>query len=259
MDTYLTSISALIQGALVILLIRKRIYREFPLFCIYLGWILAAALAATFAASRLEPNLYNHLYFISSVLDAILMFSVLVEMTMSVLKPVKDMLPRWTIIAVVALIGLISVFVWHVAAPPGIAKLSKISQYIIHFDISSSMLRIIFFVSLAALSQLLSLGWRDRVVQISSGLGFFSLVSLGVTFLHMNLGVGGERQNSLYHLLDGLVVVAYISSMIYWLICFAQDVPERKEFTPQMRSFITSMAQNTRSIRLAMTNPEIKS
>jgi hypothetical protein len=242
----------------VIVLIRKRLYREFPVFSIYLVWVLAAALAATLAASRLQPDLYNHLYFISSVFDAILMFSVLVEMTMSVLKPVRDMLPRWTVFAVAGLIGLISIPVWHVATPPGIAAVSKISQYIIRFDISSSMLRIIFFVSLAALSQLLSLGWRDRVVQISTGLGFFSLVSLGVTFLHMNLGVGGQHQNDLYHVLDRLVVFAYISSMLYWLVSFWRDVPERKEFTPQMQTFISSLAQSTRSVRLAMSNPDPK-
>lgn len=259
MDTYLTAVSAVVQASVVIVLIRKRLYREFPVFCVYLVWILSAAFAATFAASRLEAGLYNHLYFISSLFDAILMFSVLVEMTMSVLKPVRDLLPRWTVFAVAGLIGLISILVWHLASPPGIATLSKISQYIIHFEISSSMLRIIFFVSLAGLSQLLSLGWRDRVVQISTGLGFFSLVSLGVTFLHMNLGVGGQRQNDLYHSLDQLVVFAYISSMVYWLVSFSRDVPERKEFTPQMRSFISSLAQSTRSVRLAMSNPDTKS
>lgn len=258
MDTYLTAISAVVQASVIFVLLRKRLYREFPVFSIYLVWVLAVALSATFTASRLQPDLYNHLYFALSLFDAVLMFSVLVEMTMSVLKPVRDLLPRWTVFAVAGLMGLISIAVWHVANPPGIAAVSKISQYIIHFDISSSMLRIIFFVSLAALSQLLSLGWRDRVVQISTGLGFFSLVSLGVTFLHMNQGVGGQRQNDLYHTLDRLVVCAYISSMLYWIVSFSRDVPERKEFTPQMRTFISSLAQSTRNVRLAMSNPDTK-
>lgn len=121
------------------------------------------------------------------------------------------------------------------------------------------MLRILFFVSLAALSQLLSLSWRDRVVQISTGLGFFSIVSLGVTFLHMNQGVGGERLNSVYHVLDRVVACSYIVSMLYWLVSFAQDVRERQEFTPQMRKFIGSLAQSARSTRLAVSSRDLES
>lgn len=259
MDTYLDITSAIVQAFVVILLIRKRIYREFPLFSAYLVWIFAADLAAGFAASRLQSDLYARLYLISSVFDTVFMFSILVEMSMSVLKPVKSMLPQWTVFVVVTVIGAAAIALWHIANPPGIMKLSKVTQYIIHLDITTSMLRIAFFVFLAALSQLLSISWHDRVVQISTGLGFFSLVSLCVTFLHMRQGVGDSGLNDLYHVLDVIVACSYISSMVYWLVCFARDEPERNKFTPQMQNFITSLAQNARSVRLAMSNPEVKS
>jgi hypothetical protein len=258
LDGYLAITSAIIQALVIVLLIRKRIYKEFRLFTAYLLWVFVAAIASAFAAPRLRSDLYNRLFFISSVFDAVFMFSILVETSMSVLKPVKAMLPRWTIFLVVAVIGLIAAAAWHIAEPPGIMKLSKMSQYIIHIDIATSILRIVFFVSLAALSQLLSLGWRDRVLQISTGLGFFSLVSLCVAFLHKNQGVGADHLNNLYHLLDRIVACSYIASMLYWLVCFAHDVPERQEFTPQMRSFITSLARNARTVRLAMSNLEAK-
>lgn len=259
MDKYLTITSAIVQALVLIVLIRKRIYREFPLFSAYLVWAFAAALSATIAVSRLQPDLYARLYFISSIFDAVFMFSILVEMSMSVLKPVKSMLPRWTIFVVAGVIGAVSFAAWHIASPPGFMKLSKMSQYNIHIDITSSMLRIMFFVCLGGLSQLLSVGWRDRVVQISTGLGFFSLVSLGVTFLHMNYGVGEGRLNNLYHVLDRVVVASYIASMGYWMVCFAQDVRERQQFTPQMRKFIESLAHNAHGVRAAMTDSDVKS
>jgi hypothetical protein len=178
---------------------------------------------------------------------------------MSVLKPVRSMLPRWTILAVVGIIGAVAYAVWHIASPPGVTKVAKMSQYIIHCDMTTSVLRIVFFVSLAALSQLLSLGWRDRVVQISTGLGFFSIVSLGVTFLHMNQGVGADHLNAVYHVFDRIVACSYIASMLYWLVSFAQDVRERQEFTPQMQKFIGSLAQNARSTRMAMSDRDVES
>lgn len=259
LDTYLTITSAIVQVLVVVLLFYKRIYREFPLFSAYQVWVSMAAVGATFAASRLPADLYARLFLGSSVFDAVFMFAILVEMSMSVLKPVKSMLPRWTILVVAGAIGAVALGVWHIANPPGISKLSKMSQYIVHFEIASSMLRIVFFVSLAAMSQLLSIGWRDRVVQISTGLGFFSLVSLGVTFLHMNQGVGEAGLNNLYHVLDRVVVCSYIASMLYWLASFARDVRERQEFTPQMQNFIASVAQNARSVRAAMSSSQAQS
>ena len=257
MDTYLTITSAIVQASVVVLLLRKHICREFPLFAAYLVWVLIAAVGWLLAASRLEQNAYNRLFLISSIFDAVFMFAILVEMSMSVLKPVKSILPRWTIVAVAGMIGAVAYAVWHIASPPGVLKLSKISQYIIRCDTTTSVLRILFFVSLAALSQLLSLSWRDRVVQISTGLGFFSILSLGVTFLHMNQGA--ERLNSVYHVLDRVVACSYIVSMLYWLVSFAQDVRERQEFTPQMRKFIGSLAQSARSTRLAVSSRDLES
>ena len=37
-----------------------------------------------------------------------------------------------------------------------------------------SILRILFFLVLAGGSQLLSIGWRDRELQVATGLGFYS-------------------------------------------------------------------------------------
>ena len=259
LDKYLTIASAIVQASVIILLIRKRMYREFPLFSAYLVWVFAAAIGLGLAAQRLGSDVYYRLYLVSSVFDAVFMFSILVEMSMSVLKPVKSMLPRGTIVAVVGAIGALAFAVWHIATPPGAVNLAKMSQYIIHLDITTSVLRIVFFVSLAGLSQMLSVGWRDRVVQISTGLGFFSLVSLCVTFLHMNQGVGARDLNTLYHVLDRVVVFSYIASMVYWLVCFRQDVPERQEFTPQMQKIIAVLAQNARTTHLAMRDPDVKS
>lgn len=259
MDTYLTITSGSLQGLVVILLLRKRIYKEFPLFSAYQAWLFCVVTGASIAAVKLPADAYDRLFFTLSILDSLFMFSILVEMSMSVLKPVKSLLPRWTILLVVALIGAVATGVWKIASPPGATKLSMMSQLNIHLDITTSVLRILFFLSLAAFSQLLCLGWRDRVVQISTGLGFFSLVSLCVTFLHMNQGVGGGHLNELYHVLDRIVVVSYIASMVYWLVSFARAVRERQEFTPQMQKFFEALAQNARSTQLSMRSPDAKS
>src|SRR5262249_19870142 len=144
--------------------------------------------------------------------------------------------------------------IWRFAIPPGLRVLSSLSQQIIHIDITSSALRIVFFLALAALSQLLSIGWRDRELQIATALGFYSLVSLSVTLLNMNQGIGNTVLNRQYYVLDELAAGSYICSMVYLIVSFAQKVPERREFTPQMQSFLLAVAGSARATRMAMAN-----
>jgi hypothetical protein len=38
------------------------------------------------------------------------------------------------------------------------------------------------------------------------------------------------------------------------MVCFAQKVPERREFTPQMQNFLLAVAGNARTARIALAN-----
>jgi hypothetical protein len=115
---------------------------------------------------------------------------------------------------------------------------------------TSSALRILFFLILAACSQWLSIGWRDRELQIATGFGFFSLASLFVSFLHMNQGA----TTTPYHTAELMLTACYDCSIFYWIISFAQKVPERREFTPQMQNFLLAVAGSARNTRIALTD-----
>jgi hypothetical protein len=41
---------------------------------------------------------------------------------------------------------------------------------------------------------------------------------------------------------------------MYWVFCFAQKEPERREFSPQMQSMLLAVAGAARTTRLAMTD-----
>ena len=47
--------------------------------------------------------------------------------------------------------------------------------------------------------------------------------------------------------MDEAVAACYICSLLYWLICFAQKEPPRREFTPQMRGFLEVIAGEVRA------------
>lgn len=252
-ETYLEIVATSIQAIVIGVIFFRGIYKKFPVFTSYLVWVLLIT-CANLLVSSLGVAFYQRAYLIADIIDVAFMLCVLAELSMCVLDPIRSSLPRWTVLVVGGALALLYAAIWPFATPPGIAQLTTLTKPLVHIDIASSALRIIFFLSLTALSQLLSIGWRDRELQITTGLGFYSLVSLSVTLLHMNQGVGNAAQVEQYHLLEELSVASYICSMVYWIVSFAQKVPERREFTPQMQSFLLALAGNARATRVALAN-----
>lgn len=230
------------------LLLNRRIYRQLPLFSAYLAWSLINDIGLQFLLRR-YANVAMRIYLTSAIIDALFVFCVLSEISMSVLKPVRASLPRWTLFAVAGLIALVCVAVWPFATPSDFNQ-GPTFQLVLHLQLTTSVVRVLFFLALAALSQLLSLGWRDRELQIATGFGIYSLASLLAALLPRSMP-GGWNQ---YHHLDELVVATYICSMTYWAVSFAQKVPERREFTPQMHNFLLAMAGTARTTRISMAN-----
>jgi hypothetical protein len=233
-------------AAVAILLVRRGTFRTFPVFTSYLVWSLLSDLAE-FAVAHFNPANYYNVYSIGLTVDSLLQFGVLVELLWAVLRPLRGSLPRWTLLAIAILIALVGAAVWPLAAGFGLNSLSLAGRLNVHVQETFSVLRILFFLLLAGCSQLLSIGWRDRELQIATGLGFYSLVSLAVWMQH--------RTGPQYHSLDQLVSASYICSLAYWAYSFAQQEAKRREFTPQMENFLLAVAGNARSTRMSIKKP----
>jgi hypothetical protein len=247
LDSILYLAGYIAEAAVVALLLFRGVFRTFPIFFSYLVWSLLSD-AAAFVAIHLYSVSYKSVFLVVLIIDHIFQFGVLVELSWSVLRPLRAALPRWTLPAIATLILLIGAIVWPLATGPGLNNFPLDSRMIFHVQTTFAILRILFFLVLAGFSQLLSIGWRDRELQIATGLGFYSLVSLAVWMRHASQAVGGAQ----YHLLDQMVTVSYVCSLAYWGICFATKEAKRREFTPQMQSLLLAMAGTARSTRIAL-------
>jgi hypothetical protein len=179
-----------------------------------------------------------------------LQFGVLVELAWSVLRPIRLSLSRRALIPVGLLVVAAGAAIWPFAGIHGLANYSAAWRNLLHVQQTTSILRIVFFLALAGCSQLLSIGWRDREMQIATGLGFYSLISLAVALLRNHQAMG-----PIYGALNQVVAASYVCSMAYWVFSFAQQEAERREFTPQMQSFLMAVAGSARSTRLTLTKP----
>jgi len=253
LDTALFVAGVTAEAVIVTLLLAKRAYRTLPVFLLYLIWSLLNDVGF-YILVHLYPSSDLRFYVVDTAIDSIFQFAVLVELSMSVLRPVRSSLPRGAVVAVCIIIALICAAIWPFAKNPEFNLLNSDSRLMIHMQMTFSVLRILFFLSLAACSQLLSIGWRDRELQVATGLGVYSLASLSVAMLHTGQAIANPVVAAQYHFLDQMMTASYVCSIIYWVVCFAQEVPERREFTPQMQNFLLAVAGSARSTRIALDN-----
>ena len=238
-----------VEAVVLALLVHRRAFRQFPLFSIYLAWTIASdiLLAVLF---KWFPNRFLYSYLYETLIDSALQLGVLVELAWSVLRPMRAMLPKWTLMVIAALILAAGAIVWPIAGITPLKELPTQWHYQLRLEQTVSILRVLFFVILAAGSQLLSLGWRDRELQIATGLGFFSLMGLIATFLHAQL----PPEHS-YSLVDQIFVVgAYMCALVYWGVSFLQREAPRQEFSPQMQSLLLRISGTAKANRIALEN-----
>jgi hypothetical protein len=232
--------------AVAAVLVRQRIYRLLPVFGLYLVWSVVSD-AISMAITTWHPSLYVKCFLIEMPLDCALQFVVLVELAWSALRPARSLLPRWTLAAIAFLIFAVGAAVWPLAGFTQLHGITPLSHLLLRILHTVSILRILFFVALAAGSQLLSLGWRDRELQVATGLGFYSLVSLAGAVIQAQMAVATQ-----YHYIDQIVAGCYVVSLVYWVVSFAQKEAPRHEFSPQMESFLLKVSGAARTNRMAL-------
>lgn len=236
------------ESALVALIFSKRINKTFPVFSAYLAFDLLDNLAQFIVSSHF-PASYLRIFLIALAVDSIFEFAVLVELAWSVLRPFRSALPRGAIVAVSLAVGLVGAAVWPFAHSAAYITYGPQSRLLIHMEQTVSIMRVLFFLALAGCSQLLSINWRDREMQIATGLGLYSLVSITVSILE------ASTAGLLHYRLDQVVGVTNVCALVYWTYSFVKQAAPRREFTPQMQGFLLAMAGAARSTRVSLTAP----
>jgi hypothetical protein len=233
---------------IIALLTYRRVWRTLPVFCSYLVWDILSNVGA-FVAIHYYPDHYFQVFFAEAIVDSALILCVLVELAWSVLRPLRASLSRGVLIVMGILLLVAGTAIWPFAALPSLAHAtSRIGLLYTQLVQTVSILRILFFLVLAGGSQLLSIGWRDRELQVATGLGIFSLVSLTAAVLNLHQTTASQVEH-----LNQIVTASYVCCLVYWGVSFAQKEAERREFTPQMRSFLLAAAGAARTTRVAMT------
>jgi magnesium-transporting ATPase (P-type) len=235
--------------ALIGLLVWRRVWHKLPVFFAYSLWAFLSDGSAVAMKHIYKDGYSIEFYFVITIVDFVFQFGVLVELAWSVLLPLRKNLTRKALWVVAAAILAVGAAIWPFAGFGGIAAPSETWRLVNQLQLTVSVLRALFFLFLAGCSQLLSIGWRDRELQVATGFGFYSLVSLAVATVNTHQATALELKE-----LYWVVAISFLCSIYYWIFSFAQAETERRGFTPQMQTILLALAATARVACASLAN-----
>lgn len=234
-----------LEIAVIAVCLWRRIATLLPIFFSYVAWTVLSDMIMIMA--RNNPSRYFQVFRFEMPIDSVLQFGVLVELAWSVLRPMRSALPRRVLVIISLMFIVVGAIVWPFTnlavrhnLPPDWTLLLRLEQVF-------SGLRILFFLGLVALSQFLAITWKDRELQVATGLAFYSIASLGAAILHTHPASPVQ-----FHWIDNGVSASYLLSLVYWGLSFLQKEAPRQEFSPRMQSILLTVAGGARANRIAL-------
>jgi hypothetical protein len=251
-DNVLFFASLVGQLVLMFVLVKRKLYKEFPVFCVYVAYVLLSdpilllwmKLLHTSAQMAYSPA-YFRVFISFKIPEYMLGLAVLFEIGRNVLLPVRRSLPPASLGIFCVLLFLGGCVTYFLAAHSGSGTLlSSTGGIYITVALTNAILRIACFLVIAIFAQMLGIGWKNHVMQLATGLAFYGTVDLIVRMAHARLSSGSNlaMYYTQYRLIDELRVISYLSTLTFWCWSFARKEAPRKEFSPQMAGFLVSIS-----------------
>jgi hypothetical protein len=243
-DNVLWVASALGEFILLGTLIWRRTYRSFPVFFSWVAFVVLLEPTFYWLLNHLTPTEYAKVFFALTFPQFLLEAAVLVEIAANVFRPAKRNLPSWSPILLGIVMTVIGIGAFLVSTHLNAATLSHPRAFLV-MSATMAILRLVTFICIAALSQVLGLGWKNHALQLASGFAFYAAVTLIVEIAHSHLRAGPDYSRQFFEL-DHLRVVGYLCSLYYWCYSFARQEAPRKEFNSKMSELLVSIAGTTK-------------
>jgi hypothetical protein len=235
--------------SLVVVLIVRHHYREFPVFTLCMASGLLTDVGLGVLAVAYPSHVVHSVNFALMPFEYLLDLAVLLEISWNVVRPVRTSLPPGSVRAFVAAVVLSllgGVLLAHHFGNTG----NKIQDIKAPLDLMVGLLRMLIFAVTAGFAQLLGIGWRNKVLQIATGLSFYSAVDLIVSLVGRYSGDSRD--------LEAIRMIAVTLELIFFVWVFTTKEVRRREFSPQMEQFLVTLAGRAKLARTALVRMQVK-
>ncbi len=206
-------VSPPLQVAIAYRMWRRKNYRDYPIFFAYtLEQLIRFAILFYYFQHNLQES-YNHAWAGLQVIEAILQFGIICELSSDVFRPYEGIrqigpsLLRWA-----SIFSLFSAVL--VAAYSTGADSYKFLNHLFAFARSEEIVQAGLLLLLAVASSLLALEWKPRTLWIALGVGLFTTVNLITYTVRFQTGISSQQTLSL------ISNAAYDCAVLFWVRAF---------------------------------------
>jgi hypothetical protein len=207
-------------AALLWVLLRRRAYREFPCFFLYVAFAVAAGLAR-FVVHGNQHTLYAT-FWVTDAGYALLGALALYEVLRKVLRGLTGIWWAHLIFPAILAAGA-ALSLWHSHEVPSQVE-DRLLLVIVTGEIAVRFAQVLVFAGMVAFVPLFGLRWRQQPLGIAMGFGLYSTVALLITLKLSDFGTG-------FKFLWGVAsLVAYSLAVLIWIWFFS--FPQKEEPAP---------------------------
>lgn len=213
-DAAVMLVGFVLDGALLALLLWRRILRVLPVFVAYIAYSLFSALANLLILHSTRG--YVVLWSVTTVLDTLFYLSVLFELKKYVVRYNRATpLPEGLVFL---LLVIVSVPMWLLAQWPISDEFTLAWRLSLRTLQLTSILELAGILTLAWLTNRQNLRWPEREFRVVMGMGAWAMIQFSVLIVHEHGFIGAT-----YHWLDLLTPIAAAIATVYWVHYFWID------------------------------------
>jgi hypothetical protein len=242
-------LALLAEVSLLVVLLARRQYKSFPIFTLCVACNVISDIGIGVLIVAASPAAGRSVAFGLLPLQYLLDLCVLLEISWNVLRPVYTSLPRGSVtgfVIAMALSILGGVFLAYHFGNSG----NQVQDIKAPLDLMVGLLRMLIFAATAGFSQLLGIGWKNKVLQLATGLSFYSAADLIATLVARYSGDSSG--------LEAIRVLAFAIELGFFLWVFTTKEVRRREFSPQMEQFLVTLSGRAKLARTALVRMQVK-
>jgi hypothetical protein len=216
---------------LLILVVRHRV-RSYPFFSAYILFQIVST-AVLFADYRLlAARAYRTIYWSGALLDFCLLAAVLAEVALHLLRPARQWIgdslrPMMWLSAMGIALALALTFWVHPM------RLHSPMELQLRANLFTSIVTCELFTVILLTSQRLGVYWRSHLMGLGAGLTVWALMCFMVEGMHAYWGSAAH-----FAALENARKMAYLSTLVFWIVTFWRAEPERESISQEMRDAI---------------------
>ncbi len=235
LDNFLWAAGFFGHVALLVVLLFRRHWRQFPAFTTWIGFNATLTVLLFAIYQKHAWPLYKHVYWSSAAIDIALQIAIVFEMARTVLRPtgtwVRDaraMFFTWGAAGAVVAMAL------------SYAAVSSSGSALVVWEargnLFTSMLTCELFFAMILASNRLGLVWRNHVMGLGQGLTLWALIALCKDVAQNFMGLHGSL-SALEHVRQ----FAYLGALLYWTVTFWLPEPARQPLPDEMREYLVAL------------------